>query len=72
MVYMGSPYIFYMYMIKCGWLGNRTQILVVSRSTVNPLPSDLVLSDFSIRASPNPDITGVRFGSRLTFEDRVD
>ena len=21
MVYMGSPYIFYIYMIKCGWLG---------------------------------------------------
>ena len=22
MVYMGCPYIFYIYMIKCGWLGN--------------------------------------------------
>ena len=22
MVYMGSPYVFYIYMIKCGWLGN--------------------------------------------------
>ena len=22
MVYMGSPYIFYIYKIKCGWLGN--------------------------------------------------
>ena len=21
MVYMGSPYIFYIYMIRCGWLG---------------------------------------------------
>ena len=21
-VYMGSPYIFYIYMIKCGWLGH--------------------------------------------------
>ena len=24
MVYMGCPYIFYIYMIKCGWLGYYT------------------------------------------------
>ena len=46
--------------------------LVVSRSrTVSPPHGDLVLSWVSIRASPNLDIIGVKFDSRLTFEDHV-
>ena len=31
----------------------------------------LVLSEVSIRASPNRDILGVKFDSKLTFEDHV-
>ena len=51
---------------------NKTNSLVVSRSrTVNPPHSDLVLSGVSIGASPNLDILGVKFDSRLTFEDHV-
>ena len=51
---------------------NKTKALVVSRyRTVNPPYSDLVLSWVSICASPNLDILGVRFDSRLTFEYHV-
>ena len=46
--------------------------LVVSRSsTVSPPHGDLVLSVVSIRASPNLDILGMKFGGKLTFEDNV-
>ena len=49
---------------------NKTKALVVSRSrTVDPPHGDLVLSGVSISASPNLDILGVKFDSRLTFED---
>ena len=51
---------------------NKTKALVVSRSrTVSPPHDDLVLSGVSIRASPNLNILGVKFDSRLTFEDCV-
>ena len=51
---------------------NKTKALVVSRSrTVNPPHGVLVLSRVFICASPNLDILGVKFDSRLTFEDRV-
>ena len=38
---------------------------------MNPPHDDLVLSWVSIRASPNPDILGMKFDSKLTFEDHV-
>ena len=45
---------------------------MVSRSrTVNPPPDDLVLSGVSICARTNLDILGVKFDSRLAFEDHV-
>ena len=51
---------------------NKTKSLVVSRSrTVNPPHGDLVLSGASICVSPNFDILGVKFDSKLTFEDHV-
>ena len=51
---------------------NKASALVVSRSrTVNPPHGHLVLSGVSICSSPNHDILGVKFGSRLTFEDHV-
>ena len=51
---------------------NKTKGIVVSRSrTVNPPHGDLVLPWVSICASPNLDIIGVRFDSRLTFENHV-
>ena len=51
---------------------NKTKALVVSRSrTVNPPYGDLVLSGVCICASPNLDILGVKFDSRLKFEDHV-
>ena len=51
---------------------NKTEALVVSRSrTVNPPHGDLVLSGVSICNIPNLDILGVKFDSRLTFEDYV-
>ena len=51
---------------------NKTKALVVCRSrTVNTPPGYLVLSWVSIRASPNLDILGVKFDSKLTFEDHV-
>ena len=50
----------------------KTKALVVSRSrTVNPLDSDLLLSGVFISASRMLDILGVKFDSRLTFEDHV-
>ena len=51
---------------------NKTKALVVSRyRTVNPPHGDSVLHRVSISASPNLDITGVKFDRRLTFEDHV-
>ena len=51
---------------------NKIKALVVSRSrTVSPPHGDLVLSGVSIRASANIDILGVKFNSKLTFEDHV-
>ena len=51
---------------------NKTMALVVSRSrTANPPHGDLVLSGASICASPNFDILGVKFDSRLTFKGHV-
>ena len=51
---------------------NKFKALVVSRSrTVNPLHGEFVLSGVSIQASPNLDILGVKFDSKLTFEDYV-
>ena len=51
---------------------NKTKALVVSRSrTVNPPHGDVVLSGVSICASPNLDILGMKFDSRLTIEDHV-
>ena len=51
---------------------NKTKALVVSRSmTVNPTHGEFILSKLSIRASPNLDILGVKFDSKLTFEDHV-
>ena len=51
---------------------NKTKALEVSRyTTVNPPRGDFVFSEVSIYASPNLDILGVKFDSRLTFEDHV-
>ena len=51
---------------------NKTMALILSRSrTVSPPHGDLVLSGVSIRASPNLDILGLKFGSKLTFEDHM-
>ena len=54
---------------------DKTKALVVSKSrTVNKVQSphcDLVLFGVSICASPNLDIFGVKFNSKLTFEDHV-
>ena len=51
---------------------NKTKALVVSRSrTVNTPHGDLILSGVSICASPNLDILGVKFDSKLTFDDHV-
>ena len=48
---------------------NKTKALVVFRSrTVNPPNDDLVLSEFPFVLS---DILGVKFYSRLTFEDHM-
>ena len=49
---------------------NKTNSLVVNRSkTVNPPHVYLVLSGVSIRVSPNLDFLGIRFDSKLTFEN---
>ena len=51
---------------------NKTKALVISRPrTVSPPQGDLVLFGVSIHASPNLDIIGVKFDSKLTFEDHV-
>ena len=51
---------------------NKTKAFAVSRSrTVSPPHGGLVLSGVSIRASPNLDILGVKFDSKLTFEDKL-
>ena len=53
---------------------NKTKALyiVVSRyRTVSPPHGDLVLPGISIRASTNLDILGVKFESKLIFEDHV-
>ena len=51
---------------------NKTKGFVVSRSrTVILSHGGLVLSEVSIRASANLDIRGVKFDSKLTFEDHV-
>ena len=48
---------------------NKTKPLVVNRyRTVSPRHGDLVLSGVSIGASPNLNILGVKFNSKLTFE----
>ena len=68
------------------WLGFRSDAITGAwyriltklslQSCVDPglraLPrGDLILSSVSIRASPNIDILGVKFYSKLTFEDHV-
>ena len=51
---------------------NKTKALVFSRCrTVNPPHGDLVLSVVSIWGSSNLHIFGVKFDSRLAFEDHV-
>ena len=51
---------------------DKTKALVVSRSrTVNPPHGNLVLSGVSNRAGPSLDIQGLKFDSKLTFEDHV-
>ena len=50
----------------------KTKALVVSRSrTANPPNSDLVMSGVSLCDCPNLNILGVKFDSRLAFEDHV-
>ena len=47
---------------------NKTNAFVLSRSrTVNLPDGDLDLSGVSIRTSPNLDILGVKFDSRLMY-----
>ena len=51
---------------------NKPKALVFSKSsTVMPPHGDMVLFGVSIRASPTLDILGVKFDSKLTFEDNV-
>ena len=51
---------------------NKTMALVDSKSrTVNPPHGYLVLSVVSIYASPNLDIHGVKFDSKLIIEDHL-
>ena len=51
---------------------NKTKALVVSRfRTVHPSHDDLVMAGVSNHASPNLDMLGVKFDSKLTFEDHV-
>ena len=45
--------------------------LFIFVSMGRPMSSDLVLSGVSICASPNLDVLGVKFDSRLTFENHV-
>ena len=49
---------------------NKTKALVVSRTRIlSPHHCDLDLSLVSIRANPKLDILGLKFDSKLTFED---
>ena len=51
---------------------NNTKALVVNRSrTVSPPSGDLVLSGVTTRSSHNLEILGVKFDTKLTFEDNV-
>ena len=51
---------------------NKTKALVASRSrTVNAPNGDFVFYSVSISARPNLRILGVKFDSKLTFEDHV-
>ena len=51
---------------------NKTMVLVISRSrTVNPAHGEVVLSGVSFHSGPNLDVLGVKFDSKLTFEDHV-
>ena len=51
---------------------NKTEALVAGRSrTVSPPDGDPVLYGFSFRASPNLNILGVKFDSKLTYELNV-
>ena len=51
---------------------HKSRAVIISRSrTVNPLHGDLILSVVSIRASTNLEILGVKFDSKLTFNDHV-
>ena len=53
-------------------INTKALVVIVSRSmTVSPPHGDFGLSGVSIRASPNLDILGVMFDSKLTFEDYV-
>ena len=50
----------------------KTKASLISRSrTVNPHNGNLVLFGVSIRASPNLNILGMKFDSRLAFEDHA-
>ena len=49
----------------------KTKVLVVSRSKTVRSHGDLVFYGVSIRATTNLDIYGVKFDSKLTFEDHV-
>ena len=54
------------------WILTKLRLFIISRSRTENLPhSDLVVFGISIHASPNLDIFGVKFDSKLTFEDRV-
>ena len=51
---------------------NKTTALMVGRSSTVNLPhGDMALTGVSICASHNLDTLGVKFDSRLTFEDHV-
>ena len=44
MVYMGTPYIFDMYMIRCGWLGSDPQMAISPAPSLFTLPHLLAFS----------------------------
>ena len=43
MVYMGTPYIFDIYMIRCGWLERAVALVSVSAVTVGNVPWHLLV-----------------------------
>ena len=54
------------------WYNHWCIILnAILKGFVSPPHGDLVLSWISIRASANLDILGVKFDSKITFEDHV-